>query len=171
MEAWGPARYGQPCRDCQFDWWISPTFAVGFVQDSADQVTLHVAGLSGSERRSEGGWSVAEYVSHMADNLRNWAERLQAARIDSVSDVVGYDPDELAHARRYEAIPLGTAMWSFALSADVWGSVMTKAVAEGRLLVHETRGEQRADDIARNNCHDVWHHLWDIDQIAADRWR
>ncbi|MFC3987986.1 hypothetical protein [Actinoplanes siamensis] len=34
-------------------------------------------------------------------------------------------------------------------------------------LHHVTRGVQRAADVARNNCHDAYHHLWDIRMILA----
>lgn len=168
MELWGAALYGDPCRECRFDWAVTPASAVSFVEGAAAEVRRRVAGATGSERRPGAGWSVAEYVSHVADNLRNWAERVQAARLGGSPEVVGYDPDVLAQARRYEAIPLAVAVWSLEHSCQSWSRVLRDAVSEGVVLVHETRGAQRGEDVARNNCHDVWHHLWDIDQILGD---
>ncbi|GIE95591.1 hypothetical protein [Paractinoplanes rishiriensis] len=49
--------------------------------------------------------------------------------------VAGYNPDALAAARG--PVPL----------------------AEGVELERATRGSPRAEDIARNNCHDAYHHL------------
>ena len=77
----------------------------------------------------------------------------------------GYDPDDLALARRYETLPLAAALWSTGKAIDAWVSVLPAAVSEGIVLEHETRGTQRAEDVARNNCHDAQHHLWDISQI------
>ena len=69
---------------------------------SPDEVARRVGTARGDERRRDGGWSVSEYVSNLADNLRNWAERLQAAQLGEVREVQGYDPDELARVRRYD---------------------------------------------------------------------
>lgn len=31
MEAWGAALYGNPCRECGFDWSISPQDAIAWM--------------------------------------------------------------------------------------------------------------------------------------------
>lgn len=167
MELWGSALYGDPCRQCGFDWSVKPANAVALVVRMAEQVRQQVSDAPGDRRRPAGGWSVSEYVSHMADNLRNWAERVQGAILTGERDVAGYHPDELARARRYEAIPLAAAVWSLEVSCQTWGPTMTKALSQGLVLQHATRGRQSAEDIARNNCHDAWHHLWDIQEILA----
>jgi hypothetical protein len=167
MERWGTALYGQPCRECGFDWSTAPVDAVDFVEAATDALKQIVGDAAGDQRGELRAWSVSEYVSHMGDNLRNWAERIQAGRLASVREVGGYDPDELAVARRYESIPLQVAMWSLELSCRAWGVVVREALSEDVVLVHVSRGEQRAADVARNNCHDVWHHLWDIEQIVS----
>ena len=41
------------------------------------------------------------------------------------------------------------------------------ALHENVELEHATRGPQTAADVARNNCHDAYHHLWDVRQILA----
>jgi hypothetical protein len=166
-ETWGAALYGQPCRECGFDWLLSPAAAIGRVREASEQLRRHTASASGHERVAPRTWSVAEYVSHVADNLRNWAERLQVARLDGVMTVGGYDPDELARARGYDAIPLATATWALEVGVPIWADVAETAVAETVVLEHATRGPQHADDVARNNCHDVAHHLWDIEQILS----
>ena len=91
----------------------------------------------------------------------------EAARLADVHEVVGYDPDELARARRYSALPVEVAVWSLVTSCEIWVSVMRAALDENIVLHHATRGRQGADDIARNNAHDLFHHLWDLDQILA----
>lgn len=162
-EPWGAALYGDPCGECGFVWSIEPSAALDLVAAFPHAVEVATACTAGVERQE--GWSVAEYVSHVADNLRQWAERVQAARLAGTHTVAGYDQDDLARARRYEAIPLPVAVWSLKVSASAWVEVMRAALAEGVDLQHETRGRQAASDIARNNAHDATHHLWDIRRI------
>jgi hypothetical protein len=121
--------------------------------------------LTGEERLD--GWSVAEYVSHVGDNLRQWSERIQAARLAGRRHVAGCDPDALSAARGYASIPLEVGLWSVGNAAERWADVLTAALDEGVELQHTTRGLQRAEDVARNNCHDAYHHIWDIQRIAA----
>lgn len=166
-EPWGAALFGDPCRQCGFGWGLAPAEAVRWVADLGDRFASATATARGAERRPSGGWSVAEYVCHVGDNLRQWAERIQASRLASQSTVDSYDPDILADARGYAATPLTVALWSAGLAADSWVDVMTLALSENVEVHHRTRGRQRAEDIARNNCHDAFHHLWDVSSILT----
>ena len=169
MEPWGAALYGDPCAQCGFDWSLTPQQAVRRVSDWSAHLAGATPGADGSERRPEGGWSVTEYVSHVGDNLRQWSERVQSARLARQPDVAGYDPDALAASRGYAALPLAVAAWSSALAAATWAEVLEQALLEKVDLEHATRGRQTAADVARNNCHDAHHHLWDIRRILAAR--
>jgi hypothetical protein len=131
------------------------------------RLTEATAAAQGSERRPSGRWSVTEYAFHVGDNLRQWTERLQSALLAEQAVVAGYDPDALATARGYTALPLAVAIWSSETAAATWVEVIDRALAEETELRHETRGVQRAADVARNNCHDAYHHLWDIKEILA----
>lgn len=102
MESWGAARYGQPCREGGFDWPIAVPAAVAFVETPPAEGVRRVGMARGDERRRDGGWSVSAHVSQMADNLRNWAERLQPARLGEAREIPGYGPDDLAGVRSYE---------------------------------------------------------------------
>ena len=59
------------------------------------------------------------------------------------------------------------AAWSSGLAAATWVEVVGRALDQNVELQHATRGTQTAADVARNNCHDAHHHLWDITQISA----
>lgn len=167
MELWGAALYGDPCHECEFDWSLSPIDAIAFIEELPDRLAEATAGATGEERGPAGGWSVKEYVSHVGDNLRAWAERVQGARLAGDQAIAGYDPDSLANARNYATIPLPAALWSAGISAREWAPVLQQALVERVELHHATRGVQRAEDIARNNCHDAYHHLWDIRRLRA----
>ncbi|WP_432483799.1 hypothetical protein [Kineococcus esterisolvens] len=119
-------------------------------------------GCTGVERHPELAWSVTGYVCHVGDNLRSWAERVAGVLRGADPHVGGYDPDALAAARGYEQIPLPAALWSLEQSATAWVQVLTEAVDAGAVLLHATRGQQRAVDVAGNNAHDAHHHAWDV---------
>lgn len=106
-------------------------------------------------------------MSHVADNLRQWAERVQSLRLAGVARVGGYDPDQLAAARGYATIPLPVALWSLEGSVELWVTVMHAAIAESVTLEHRSRGAQTAAQIVGNNAHDGHHHLWDISRALG----
>ena len=167
MERWGAELYGDPCRDCGFAWSLDPPEAIALVRGLPDRARLLLAGHTGLERRPDLAWSAAAYVSHVTDNLRNWAERLAGARCGGAFDVPGYDPDLIAAARRYNEISSAAALWSLERAVDAWAESVAGALREQIVLRHATRGLQRAEDVARNNAHDGQHHLWDIGRILA----
>jgi hypothetical protein len=169
VEQWGATLYGDPCRACGFAWSLTPNEAVHWVSGWGPRLAVTIADAGGSERRSSGGWSITEYVCHVGDNLRQWAERLQGALLAQQNEVAGYDPDALAAARGYASLPLAVAAWSSELAAASWVEVVDRALSDEAELQHATRGVQRAADVARNNCHDAYHHLWDIRMILASR--
>ncbi|MFC1437407.1 hypothetical protein ABUW04_03985 [Streptacidiphilus sp. N1-10] len=126
---------------------------------------LLLAGHSGHERHPDLAWTPAAYISHVTDNLRNWAERLAGARLSGAVDVPGYDPDLIARARHYNEIAPAAALWSLEHAVTAWVASVTDALEGGIVLRHATRGVQRAEDVARNNAHDGHHHAWDIERI------
>ena len=148
-------------------WSRSTAEAIALVGSVPELMRTATSDASGHERSPDGSWSVAEYVCHVGDNLRQWAERVQGARLDGQRSVSGYDPDTLAEARGYASVPLGAARWSLGISDEHWMLAMTAAVNEGIELEHKSRGIQGAGDIVLNNAHDCFHHLFDIERLLA----
>ncbi|MEU0068216.1 hypothetical protein ABZ027_01370 [Streptomyces sp. NPDC006332] len=167
MELWGARLYGNPCRDCGFDWSLTPREAIGQIEDMPARYAALVKGRRGDERHPKLAWNVAAYTSHVTDNLRNWAERLVGARLAGVRQVPGYDQDLLAQARYYNDVSLTGALWSLQRAADAWDKSVCAALNENVVLEHADRGVQRAGDVALNNAHDAAHHAWDIERILA----
>jgi len=167
VEKWGAGLYGDPCRDCGFEWSLSPGDAVRVVEELPARGRMLLDGRTGFERHPDLGWTPAAYVSHVTDNLRNWAERLAGARLSGAADVPGYDPDLVAEARHYNEIAPAAALWSLERRGAAWAASVTAALDAEVVLRHATRGPQRAEDVARNNAHDGHHHLWDIRRILA----
>ena len=165
MEAWGARLYGDPCGGCGFGWSLTPWDAIRIVQELPARCHTLLAGHTGYERHPHLAWTPAAYLSHIADNLRNWAEWLAGARLSGAADVPGYDPDLLAEARHYNETAPAAALWSLERAVDAWADSVTAALEERVVLHHARRGIQRAEDVARNNAHDGHHHVWDIERI------
>jgi hypothetical protein len=68
--------------------------------------------------------------------------------------------------RMYD-VALAAALWSLKHAAAEWEESVTAALADDVVLSHAERGRQTAADVARNNAHDGFLHLWDIERILA----
>jgi hypothetical protein len=167
MELWGANLYGNPCRDCGYDWSVTSRQAVRQIAGMPVRFGAVLEGRTGRESHPELSWTAAAYVCHVADNLRNWSERLTGARLTGETAVPGYDPDLLARARGYDRMSAASALWSLEVASDAWCLALEHALEAGVVLEHATRGVQRAEDVARNNAHDATHHLWDVRRILA----
>ncbi|MEU4829928.1 hypothetical protein [Streptosporangium sp. NPDC023615] len=167
MEPWGANLYGDPCRDCGYVWSLTPYEAIRQVEELPGRFSVLLEGRTGSERHPELAWTPAAYVSHVTDNLRNWAERLAGARLAGADHVPGYDQDLLARARRYDEIAPAAALWSLRGAVDAWVESVSAALDHQVVLRHAARGIQRAEDVARNNAHDGTHHVWDVQRILS----
>jgi len=160
--------YGDPCRECSYDWSTTPTQAVQLVEALPSVFRELLDGSTGQERHPDLAWGATGYVCHVGDNLRIWAEGL-AAGLDNASQVPvpvpGYDPDLLAEAKRYSLVVPNAALCALASAVSAWSDVVPRAMHQGVVLWHARRGEQRAEDVARNNAHDAMHHVWDVRRI------
>lgn len=168
MDAWGATTYGDPCTGCGFEWSTTLDHAVGTVERIPVAFGDVLRGATGHERREDLMWSVGSYTCHVADNLRIWAERLAGVAAGAPLEVGAYDENELAHARRYEAIPLPAALWSLRRSADDWVAAVAGSRRDGVVLIHPVRGELTLADIAVANAHDAVHHLDDVELTLAE---
>ena len=123
-----------------------------------------LATATGAERHPDLTWSVAEYVCHVADNLRIWAERLMGIAGGGPPLVGGYDETALADARNYPSIPLAAALWSLDRSVADWLEAVDRSDSSGVVLIHPDRGGQTLAEVVVSNAHDGVHHRWDIER-------
>jgi len=165
VENWGAPLYGDPCRQCGFDWSISSDAAVDLIARVPARYVALLADTDGSQRHPDLDWSAVAYVCHVTDNLRIWAERLAGAALGGGRQIPRYDENLLARARAYERVPLAGALWSLERAARDWQEAAHLALAGDVVLMHAGRGEQRAADVARNNAHDAHHHAWDVRRL------
>lgn len=169
MSPWGASVYGDPCRGCGFAWVTGTTDAVALVANLPDTYAALLEEASGYERHPDLAWSVGEYVCHVGDNLRIWAERLAGTAAGAPPEVGGYDEAAMAEARGYRFIPLPTSLWSLARAVVDWRSAVSRSASSGVVLVHPERGGQTLADVVRSNAHDAFHHRWDIERSLPAR--
>jgi hypothetical protein len=162
VSAWWRSVYGDPCRECGYDWSISRDDAVALIRAAPARYADILRDRVGSERHPDLDWSAGAYVCHVTDNLRIWAERLAGFALGASGQVANYDGDLLARARAYEGVPIQASLWSLQRASGDWLEAFALAVDKGVVLLHPERGEQSTLDVARSNAHDVHHHEWDI---------
>jgi hypothetical protein len=165
MDSWGEPLYGDPCRECAFQWATGLAPATSLMRDLPDSVDELVTGATGTERLPELAWNVSAYVAHMTDNTRIWAERLISVARGADTHVCPYDPDLLAQARRYNDIGLKGAKWSLRIAVESWLSAVAEADRAGVVIQHSERGVMEVSEIAVSNAHDSYHHCWDLTRL------
>ncbi|GAA5039683.1 hypothetical protein GCM10023259_005710 [Thermocatellispora tengchongensis] len=164
---WGATRYGDPCRECGYNWSITPEQAIDLVAAIPQRYTELLTGNDARRRHPDLDWTAGGYVCHVTDNLRIWAERLVSAALTGDRDITGYDDVLLARARAYNQVPISGALWSLRLAVAAWGQAMELAARTDVVLLHPERGPQPWSQVARTNAHDVFHHQWDIERTLA----
>jgi hypothetical protein len=161
--SWWIEEWGNPCRECGFDWAQAPDAVVAAVAALPDQFDALLAGRSGDERARDSSWSAKAYVFHVADNLRIFAERLEGVFAGAPTTLAAYDQDELAAARDYEAMSVQSALWSVRTAVATWSAATRTALARPSVIYqHAERGELNAAEITRGPGHDALHHFRDV---------
>jgi hypothetical protein len=105
----------------------------------------------------------------MTDNTRIWAERVIAVARGANAQVVPYDPDLLAQARRYNDVALQGAKWSLRMTIEDWLSAVEEAESAEVVMLHSERGAMDISDVVASNAHDSHHHCWDVSRILHVR--
>jgi hypothetical protein len=165
--SWGPAGYGDPCRDCGYRWDLPAAEAVDVVRDAPGRFTALVEGAEGTEQHPDLGWSVAGYVQHVGDTLHGWGAGLAAALAGWEREYVSAAPDDVARVKRYDAVPLPSALWSLGHAAAAWVEIAPAAVDADVVLQHSRRGRLDALTVVRAVAHDAHHHAWDVERSLA----
>jgi hypothetical protein len=166
-ELWGPARFGDPCRECGLDWSFDPAGAVELMGGMPDRYAAIVGDHPGDLRHPDLAWSLGAYVCHVADNVHIWAQWLAGAALHGEVAVPGYEEQLLAEARYYNQVPVQGALWQLRQAVSSWGPAVELALQRGIVLQHQTRGPHPAGDVVRSNAHDAYHHAWDLTRIIA----
>ena len=154
--------YGDPCRECGFEWSIEPTICVAIVSDAPARFTSVLAGHDGRETHPKLQWNATAYVVHVADVLRIWSDRIAAVALGAPDPVVPYDEERLGDARGYLSLPLPGALWSLGRAVRDWRAAEQLAESAAVTLAHPEQGSLALDDVRRIMAHETEHHVADV---------
>lgn len=157
---------GENCAECGFAWDTPGTAAMGLVRDGPQRLGELLDRAEVSAPITGGPWSSSAYVWHVGDVTRAWSERLHSLSVDPDAAWAGFDPDELAQARHYEALPRATAPWALERAVEALdlslGSLDTDTPFE-----HPEWGRGTVADALRWLAHEVVHHELDIRRAGS----
>lgn len=162
MNSFGITTYGDPCRECGFEWLTSLDASAGLIAGAPRRYTELLDGQDGTSKHHDLTWTVKAYVFHVADNICIWAERLWSRATVGQELIRSYDQDALASVRGYEHMPLQTALWSLSHSVDAWNEALAATVDRDVAFTYPGRGVQTLTDVVQTIAHDTFHHEWDI---------
>jgi hypothetical protein len=159
--------YGDPCRECGFDWSIEPADCVAIVGDAPTRFKSTLAGQDGREVHSNLEWNATAYVVHVADVLRIWSDRIAAVALGASDPVVPYDERILGDARGYVSLPLPGALWSLGRAVEDWLAAEQLVESATVTLAHPEQGSLSLDDVRRIMAHEIEHHVADLILILS----
>jgi len=159
--------YGDPCRECGFQWSIKPATCVAIVSAAPARFESILAGQDGYKAHPRLEWNATAYVVHVADVLRIWSDRIAAAALGASESVVPYDEDTLGDVRGYVRLPLPGALWSLGRAVGDWQSAEQLAESAEVTLAHPVQGPLPLDDVRRIMAHEIEHHIADLILIAS----
>jgi hypothetical protein len=161
------ATYGDPCRECGFEWAVERATCVAIVGDAPARFKSILAGQDGRRTHPNLQWNATAYVVHVADVLRIWSDRIAAVALGAADPVVPYDEDRLGDARGYGSLPLPGALWSLGRAVGDWLAAERLAESATVTLTHPEQGPLPLDDVRRIMAHEIEHHVADLILIVA----
>jgi DinB superfamily len=161
------ATYGDPCRRCGYEWSLGPSPCGEIVSSAAVRYAALLAGQNGKREHVELQWNAAAYVTHVADVLRIWADRVAGAALGSSDLILPYDEGELGMVRGYSGLPLAGALWALERAVGDWSAAAELARSAGSILNHPEQGPLGLDDVLRIMAHEIEHHAADLSLIVS----
>jgi hypothetical protein len=159
--------YGDPCRDCGFDWSVEPATCLAIVSTAPARFRTLLAGHAGQKAHATLQWNATAYVVHVADVLRIWADRVAAAALGAPDPVVPYDEERLGDVRGYVSLPLSGALWSLERAVGDWQAAEHLTSSAVVRLTHPEQGSLPLDDVRRIMAHEIEHHAADLMLIVS----
>ena len=108
------------CPSCGFDWSIDVRGALDVIRAATREVTSLVTSGDGMAPATDGGWNATGYLWHLTDLARGWSERWAQLAATPGGELVPWDPDVLAGARNYRALPTAAAVWALPSATDAF---------------------------------------------------
>lgn len=149
------------CAECGFSWLTESRGALDAVERAPGRFEELLAGTDGTVAPAPEVWSPSAYVWHVSDLVRAWAERLHSLAVDPQAAWAGFDPDELAQARHYDALPQASGPWAVARSVDALRKSLG-SLASDTAFTHPEWGSGTVADALRWLAHEAVHHDLDV---------
>lgn len=152
---------GSRCAECGFSWLTTGDQAMALVEEGPARFSRLLEGRDAMVSPSSHVWSPSSYVWHVGDVIRAWSERLHSLGSRPDATWAGFDPDELARARHYDALPGSSGPWALARSLDALVSSLERVAIETP-FVHPEWGSGTVADALRWLAHETEHHDLDV---------
>ncbi|MDX1449472.1 MAG: hypothetical protein R3246_10480 [Acidimicrobiia bacterium] len=154
------------CPECEFSWDLDFDDTLKVIRDAPGQIAGQLDGRDGMAAQADGSWNATAYVWHLTDLARAWAERWIQISHDPGSELVGFDPDELADARNYRQLPTDPALWALGGAVDLLLEA-TGLLSPTAEFEHGDWGRGTVADAMRWLAHEFHHHEIDIGRRAV----
>ena len=163
-----PAEVPGRCARCGYDWSTEADVALHAIATAPRRYAALLHGRDGTVPGPDGGWNATAYVWHLTDLARSWSERWVQLSVAPGSLLVGWDPDALAQARNYRALPTVSALWALPVATDAFVALSEQLDPETPFL-HGDWGTGSVGDATRWLAHEYLHHEVDVDERATLR--
>ena len=169
MNHFAESQRGGSCRQCGFDWKTPFDEARSVISSTPRRYRDLIGERPGKARTSANGasWSPSAYVWHCADTIGSWAERLTALSDDPGAAFVGFDQDDLAEVRGYQALSPVAGLWALERRVADWNEALSPHHPSDELN-HPDFGPWTIEGIVRWLAHECSHHEMDIQRGLGD---
>lgn len=153
------------CPSCGFEWTEDTRDATAQIRRAPERYTALLEGRDGTASVAA-GWTATSYVWHLADLARGWSERWVVLADQPGALLAGWDPDDLAAARNYAAMPTVSALWALRHGVDTFLD-LTAELDPDTPFEH---GDWGTGDVAQALvwiAHEMVHHELDVDARAG----
>ncbi len=155
------------CAVCDYDWSAPVGEAEAMIAGAPARYARLLQGRDGMRPAGDGGWNATAYLWHLTDLARSWSERWVQVRARPGDLLTGWDPDRLAEARNYRALPTVPALWAIGNAVTTFLEVC-EGVASETPFQHGDWGPGTVADGIRWLAHEFVHHQLDVEARAAD---
>ena len=156
------------CARCGYDWSTRAQEALQSIATSPGRYAALLDGRDGTAPGADGGWNASAYLWHLTDLARSWSERWVQLSVAPGSLLVGWDPDALALARNYRALPTASALWALPAATAAFVA-LSEQLDPATPFLHGDWGPGNVGDATRWIAHEYLHHELDVDKRASPR--
>ena len=157
----------RPCPECGFDGSTVDRKALGTaIRENAAGWPSMLSAPGATERPRPTVWSPTEYACHVRDVHELFVGRLEQMLAEDGAEFANWDQDATAVEQRYDLQEPGEVAGALVSAAERVAAVYDGVPddAWGRRGMRSNGDEFTIESFGRYHLHDVFHHLWDVQQ-------